>query len=82
MVLKFEEWLTDQQSRDDPIGGLACLLAGPVNAPKPSGRKLDEHKNWADIVIRMGQAGDAATFNEAWREFLVAKQAMVEASKK
>lgn len=82
MVLKFEEWLIDQQDREDFIGDLARLLGLPDIAPKPSGRNTDEHKNWADIVTRMAQPGDVATFNEAWQQFLVEKQAVVEFSKK
>jgi hypothetical protein len=45
---------------------------------KSSRRKPDEHKNWADIVIRIAEPGHIAVFNEAWQEFLLAKQAAKE----
>jgi len=75
MILKFEEWLVDQQHRDDLIGDLARapgMLAENRNLSK---RRMDEHKNWADIVIGFADSGDIAVFNEAWQEFLLAKQA-------
>jgi hypothetical protein len=41
---------------------------------------LDEHKDWADTIIRMDQPGYIFVFNEAWQEFLLAKQAAENAS--
>ena len=38
-------------------------------------RRVDEHKNWTEIVIKIAEPGHIATFNEAWQEFLLAKQA-------
>jgi aspartate/tyrosine/aromatic aminotransferase len=74
MMLRFEEWLTDQQERDDLIGELARVPSMQAVQHKPSRRKFDEHKNWADIVTGMAEKGHIAVFNEAWQEFLLAKQ--------
>jgi hypothetical protein len=74
MYLKFEEWLFDQQYRDDLIGDLARVLSMQNIDRKPSRRKSDEHKNWVEIVIGIAEPGYIAVFNEAWQEFLLAKQ--------
>jgi hypothetical protein len=74
MPLKFEEWLVEQQDRNDLIGDLAHLLRLQNSDGKPSTRKLNEHKNWADIVIGMAEPEYIAAFNEAWQEYLTAKQ--------
>jgi hypothetical protein len=39
-------------------------------------RKSDEHKNWVEIVVQIAQPGWVFVFNDAWQEFLVAKQAV------
>jgi hypothetical protein len=75
MILRFEEWLADQQNREDLIGDLARVPSMLNNDNKPSRRRSDEHKGWADIVIRIAEPGYIAIFNEAWQEFLLAKQA-------
>ena len=75
MLLRFEEWLFDQQYRDDLIGDLARVLSMQNIDRKPSRRKLDEHKNWAEIVIGIAEPGYIAVFNEAWQEFLLDRQA-------
>jgi hypothetical protein len=74
MVLSFEEWLINQQNREDLIGDLARAPSMYDEKHTSSRRKTDEHKNWADIVIRIAQPGYIAVFNEAWQEFLLAKQ--------
>lgn len=74
MLLRFEEWLFDQQYRDDLIGDLARVLSMQNIDGKPSRRKSDEHKNWVEIVIGIAEPGYIAVFNEAWQEFLLAKQ--------
>jgi hypothetical protein len=74
MMLRFEEWLIDQQERDDLIGDLARVPSMQDVQHKSSRRKPDEHRNWADIVIGMAETGYIAVFNEAWQEFLLAKQ--------
>jgi ABC-type thiamine transport system substrate-binding protein len=74
MIMKFEEWLTSQQNREDMIGNFARILDVEDVRQKFSRRKLDEHKNWADVVIGIAQPGYVDVFNEAWQEFLVAKQ--------
>jgi hypothetical protein len=51
MFQKFEEWLVDQQYREDLIGDLARLPVMQNSDQKISRRKPDEHKDWADIVI-------------------------------
>lgn len=75
MDLKFEEWLLDQQKRKDLIGDLARAPAMQDPTHKTSRRKADEHKNWADIVIGSAEPDHIAIFNDAWQEFLAAKQA-------
>ena len=74
MFLRFEEWLTNQQNRDDLIGDLARVLSMQNIDRKPSKHKSDEHKNWVEIVIGIAEPGYIAVFNEAWQEFLLAKQ--------
>ena len=76
MLLKFEEWLINQQSREDLIGDLARVPSMYDVNHTSSRRKPDEHKNWADIVIRIAQPEYIAVFNDAWQEFLLAKQAV------
>ena len=78
IILKFEQWLVDQQNREDLIGDLACVPTMQAAEHKPSKRKLDEHKNWVDIVIGLPEPGFTAVFNEAWQEFLVAKKLATE----
>ena len=39
---------------------------------KLSGRKSDEHKSWADAVIKSDIPGHIYAFNDAWQEFLQA----------
>ena len=48
MFLRFEEWLFDQQYRDDLIGDLARVLSMQNIDRKPSKHKSDEHKNWVE----------------------------------
>ena len=74
MVLRFEEWLTEQQSREDLIGALARVPGMKYIVHKSSRHKSDEHKEWADIVIEIAEPGYVAIFNVAWQEFLLAKQ--------
>jgi hypothetical protein len=71
----FEEWLIDQQNRVDLIGNLARLPRMQKIDRINSRGKRDEHKNWADIVIRIAEPGYIDVFNEAWQEFLLEKQA-------
>jgi hypothetical protein len=75
MALRFEEWLNNQQQRNDLIGNLARLPDLQNEIFKSSRHKSDEHKNWADIVISIAEPGQIVVFNEAWQEFLLAKQA-------
>ncbi|MBK9051638.1 MAG: hypothetical protein IPL78_12175 [Chloroflexi bacterium] len=75
MNLRFDQWLSDQQNRQDIIGDFA-RVPGMQDVPhKASRHKLDEHKNWADIVVSITQPGYIDAFNEAWQEFLLAKLA-------
>ena len=74
MLLRFEEWLFDQQYRDDLIGDLARVLSMQNIDRKPSRHKSDEHKNWVEIVVGIAEPRYIAVFNEAWQEFLLAKQ--------
>ncbi|MBK8129054.1 MAG: hypothetical protein IPK53_08980 [bacterium] len=52
MGLLFRDWLTDQRDRQDGIGDLARNFALEDVTKKLSGRKSDEHKSWADAVIK------------------------------
>lgn len=74
MFVGFEEWLVSQQYREDLIGELARLPSMQNIERKPSRRKPDEHKNWANIVVGISEPGYIAVFNQAWQEFVVAKQ--------
>ena len=74
IILRFEEWLLDQQYREDLIGDLARVPSMQNIDHKVSKRKFNEHKFWADIVIKFAEPGFIAVFNEAWQEFLLAKQ--------
>lgn len=78
MTLNFEQWLVGQQSREDLIGDLAREPSMQRIDQGPSKRKSDEHKNWADIVIRSARPEHIYVFNEAWQEYLLAKQAAEE----
>jgi hypothetical protein len=75
MILKFEKWLINQQYRDDLIGDLARVLSMQNTDRKPSRRRLDEHKKWAEIIVAIAEPGYIAVFNEAWQEFLLDKEA-------
>ena len=80
MTLRFQEWLNAQQERNDEIGDLARTPDLQNVAQKATRQRSDEHQNWADIVIDTAQPGYVAVFNDAWREFSLAKQvATVEA---
>ena len=74
IILKFEEWLIDQQDRKDLIGDLAHVLSMEDTTRISAKRKADEHKNWSDVVIDIPEPGYIAIFNDAWKEFLLAKQ--------
>lgn len=75
MILTFGDWLINQQYRQDSIGELARVLGLQNSENKLSRRKIDEHKNWATLVINNVSPGYIDVFNEAWQEFLLAKQA-------
>ena len=76
MILTFEDWLMNQQYRKDPIGELARVPDLQNPEIKPSRRKSDEHKSWATIIVNIAAGpGFIEVFNEAWQEFLLAKQA-------
>jgi len=80
MTLRFDVWLKEQQSRQDEIGELARIpsMIGPESTA--SKRVIDEHHSWVDIVVQMADARHIPVFNEAWQEFLLAKQAAQGAS--
>ncbi len=75
MILTFGDWLVDQQYRQDDIGELARVSGLQNPEMKLSRRKGDEHKNWATLVVNSVSPGYIEVFNEAWQEFLMAKQA-------
>ena len=72
--VNFEEWLTDQQSREDNIGILAQVLLEQEIKPTSSKRKPDEHRHWADIVRKIEGTGYIYVFNFAWQEYIEAKK--------
>ena len=74
MILKFEEWLIGQQYRNDRIGDFARLLSKVEHQPPSLKRNWDEHKGWADIVIRFTEPDRIPVFNQAWQEFILAKE--------
>ena len=78
IILKFEDWLIDQQEREDLVGDLARVLCMQDAERISSRRKSDEHKKWADIVVRIPAPRFIYVFNEAWQEFLLAKQLATE----
>jgi hypothetical protein len=75
MTLRFEDWLSTQQERKDEIGDLARIPDMQDVAQQTSKRKSDEHMEWVNVVIKIAQPGHIAVFNDAWQEFLLAKQA-------
>lgn len=75
MTLKFETWLSNQRSRDDEIGALARAPKMQAYEAKPSKRGNDEHREWVDIVVATADARNVPVFNEAWREFVAAREA-------
>jgi hypothetical protein len=72
--MKFAEWLNAQQLRQDPIGDLARAPGMNNDHTVVPRRKPDEHKLWADIVIKSARPSQIAVFNAAWQEFLLAKE--------
>ena len=75
MILTFEDWLMNQQYRKDNIGELARVPDLQIPEIKSSRFKSDEHKSWATIIVNIASPGIIEVFNEAWQEFLLAKQA-------
>ena len=43
--------------------------------PKTARHKPNEHKNWVDVVIGLAKTGYIPVFNDAWQEYLLAKEA-------
>lgn len=80
MTLKFEDWLTAQQGRKDLVGDLARVPSLQNVDHEMTRRKPDEHQKWADLVIRIAEPGHIYVFNDAWQEFLLAKQAAAQGS--
>lgn len=80
MILTFKDWLMNQQYRKDSVGELARLPDLQNPEIKPSRRKSDEHKSWATIIVNIASPGIIEVFNEAWQEFLLAKQAAKDSS--
>lgn len=79
MILKFAEWLIEQQDRDDFVGDLARAPELQHIDRKPTKGKVDEHKDWVDIVIKLAHPGYVYAFNDAWQEFLLQKKIAEEA---
>ncbi len=78
MILTFGDWLINQQYRQDNIGEFARVSGLQNPEMKSSRRKIDEHKNWATLVVNSVNSvspGYIEVFNEAWQEFLTAKHA-------
>lgn len=79
IILKFEDWLIEQQDREDLIGELARVPGVLTINPALLKRKYDEHKIWVDTIIRMEQPKYIFVFNDAWQEYILAKQAAADA---
>lgn len=75
MILNFKAWLFEQQHRKDPIGELARTPSLQDPDIKTSQQKRDEHKIWATIIVHIPRPGIVEDFNEAWQEYLLAKEA-------
>ncbi|MFZ0546139.1 MAG: hypothetical protein WAM60_11905 [Candidatus Promineifilaceae bacterium] len=73
--MNFEDWLINQQRREDNIGFLARALMGQDAQTNSTKRKPDEHKYWVNIVTKIEGPGYVYYFNFAWQEYLRAKQA-------
>ncbi len=73
-VLTFGAWLREQEDREDRIGDLAYVLSKQDLTRIASSRKGNEHKSWCDVVIYISDPEYIAIFNDAWREFELAKQ--------
>lgn len=71
MKFTFEHWLLKQKERQDRIGGLARAISRIEDDHFPR-RKFDEHKKWADLMIRHGLPEHVPAFNQAWREYKTA----------
>ena len=78
--VNFEEWLTNQQMREDNIGILAQVLLEQELQTTFSKRKSDEHRHWADIVMKIEETGYIYVFNVAWQEYVKDKKAAEEGS--
>lgn len=75
MDLTFEDWLNNQQSRKDLVGAFARAVHTQTIDLKPTRHKRDEHKLWADVVIHLNRLDNyTVAFNDAWQEFLLAKE--------
>ena len=73
--MKFKEWLNDQRHRNDAVGALAQATKDVSQVPLARGRQQDEHKKWAEFLTRNGTWRHVVAFNDAWQEFLLAKEA-------
>lgn len=79
--MEFYNWLAKQRSRQDRIGAFARALSDVDTerlTRKNSGRrKKDDHKRWADIVVRRNNPNLIVWFNAAWNEFCAAREAQM-----
>ena len=71
--MRFREWLKQQRDRKDRIGRFARALGDRDVKRYSRRRKPDEHRKWANIVVRYGTRAHRQAFNDAWREFQKAK---------
>ena len=74
MQITFEDWLINQQTREDEIGYLARVLAIQDIKEKTTRRKPDEHRYWVDAVTKIEEYGHVQAFNGAWQEYLKVKE--------
>jgi hypothetical protein len=80
VILKFEDWLSDQRDREDLIGELARVPGVLILDPARLKGRYDEHKIWVDTIIRMEPPKYIFVFNDAWQEYLLAKQTVANAA--
>lgn len=81
--MEFYNWLAKQRDRQDRIGAFARALSDVdterLKKKRSGRRKKDDHKRWADIVVRRNNPNLVAWFNDAWNEFINIQEAQAAA---
>ena len=74
IIINFQNWLNEQQDRDDLIGELARLPQMQNVEHKETRPKKNEHKNWVDVVITIADPSHRDAFNDAWQEYILYRE--------